>query len=303
MGTYVAFFDEIGLDAVTDVGGKGANLGELKKVGLRVPPGFSVKRSAFDAFLESNDLQKPIQKIVSEIDYTNINKVQEKTERIRDMVSQASIPDDISLEITSAYDRFSSNGFPALVAIRSSVATTDLSKSSFPGQMDTYHNVKGKEEVLKLVRQCWGSIWTSRAINTLHAKGIDYRAVIIAPIVQLMISSEIAGVMFTSNPLNGSSNELTIDASFGLGEAVVSDKVTPDNCIVDKNTAEAIQSRPGDKSVKYELDSGKGSGNRWVDLPEEERQKLCLSPEQLGSLWRGPARSFLGEGNKTSFAG
>jgi len=146
VGTYVAFLNELGLDDIPDVGGKAANLGELSKAGLRVPDGFSVKCASFDTFLDENRLKDPVHEIVSSIDYSDIKDVQEKTARVREMVCRSPIPPPVRDEILSAYETLTKNGKPPLVAVRSSVATRDLSRSSLPGQMDTYQNVVSSAE-------------------------------------------------------------------------------------------------------------------------------------------------------------
>ena len=248
MGKYVAFTSEFGLDLIAEVGGKGANLGELTKAGFRTPPAFSVKIQSFDSFLEANNLNGPISEIALSVNYKQMSDVEQKTAQLRKMISSAVLPEDIAAEIRDAYMRLQGDDDPPLVAVRSSVGTRDLSRSSFPGQMDTYHNIIGAEEVLARVKECWASMWTSRAACTMHAKEIDYRMIIIAPLVQLMVPSETAGVIFTVNPLTGNKEELVIDAGYGLGEAVVSGKITPDNYIIGKEKREIKAINPVIKS-------------------------------------------------------
>ncbi|MBC2717072.1 MAG: hypothetical protein HF978_17345 [Desulfobacteraceae bacterium] len=284
MGKYVAFTSEFGLDLIAEVGGKGANLGELTRAGFRTPPAFSVKIQGFDSFLEANNLNDPISEIALSIDYKQMSDVEQKTAQIRKMISSAVLPEDIAAEIRDAYMQLQDGGDPPLVAVRSSVGTRDLSQSSFPGQMDTYHNIINAEEVLARVKECWASMWTSRAACTIHAKGIDYRMIIIAPLVQLMVPSETAGVAFTVNPLTGNKEELLIDAGYGLGEAVVSGKITPDHYVIGKEKREIKAVTSGYKKFKIELDGKKGHGNCRIELSEEEAVKECLAPEQIKEI-------------------
>ncbi|MBU3926182.1 MAG: PEP/pyruvate-binding domain-containing protein, partial [Bacteroidetes bacterium] len=284
MGKHVAFTSEFGLDLIAEVGGKGANLGELTRAGFRTPPAFSIKSKAFDSFLEANNLNGPISVIALSIDYKQMSDVEQKSAQIRKMISSAVLPENIAAEIRDAYMQLQDGSDPPLVAVRSSVGTRDLSRSSFPGQMDTYHNIISAEEVLSRVKECWASMWTSRAVCTMHAKGIDYRMIIIAPLVQLMVPSETAGVIFTVNPLTGNVKELVIDAGYGLGEAVVSGKITPDNYIICKEKREIKAVKAGYKKFKMELDCKKGYGNCWVELSEEEAVIECLQPEQIKEI-------------------
>ncbi len=281
---YVALISSLGLDDIADVGGKGANLGELARAGFLVPPAFSVRVAAYDAFLKSNTLDEPISEIAAGIDYSQIHDVEQKTARIREMLSSAPIPGDIASAISHAYSELDREGGPPLVAVRSSVGTRDASTSSFPGQMDTYHNVRGAGEVLRLVQKCWASVWTSRAAATMHARGIDHRQVIIAPLVQIMVPADTAGVMFTSHPLTNNENELMIEAGFGLGEAVVSGTMSPDNYVICKENRDLVSVQPGHKSFRVECDPSQGFGNRRIDLSEEEAVKECLNPRQIREL-------------------
>ena len=285
MGRYVSSLNEIGLGDLARVGGKGAHLGEMIRAGFSVPPGFSVKSEGYDRFFEAAGLKKPIEEIASGIDFRDLKDVEEKTARIREIISTASVPEDVETEIRDAYEELvKGEAEISLVAVRSSVGTRDLSRSSFPGQMDTFHNVLGIEEVLVTIRECWASVWSARAASMMHALQIDSNMIIIAPVVQTMVPSEISGVLFTANPIDGNPGEILMDAAFGLGEAVVSGSMTPDHYVISKKGLRVLSKDVGCKSFKLELDVEKGSGKRRVELSEEEASRECLAPEQVREL-------------------
>lgn len=284
MNKYVAFFNEIGLRDLAETGGKGANLGELASSGFPVPPGFCVKIRAFDEYLEYNKMNNAVDALASRINYNSIPDIEGKTAEIRNLICEGAMPEKIASEIKEAYVSLGLNGSNSLVAVRSSVGTRDLSRSSFPGQMDTYHNITGIDNVLRLVKQCWASVWTARAATTAYSRGINYKMLIIAPLVQKMVASDIAGVLFTSNPANASESEMMINASWGLGESVVSGNVTPDQYIIDKRSLQILNRISGKKCFKIQLDTEKGAGNQLVPVCDEDAEKECLSEEQIREL-------------------
>ncbi|MBC2717071.1 MAG: hypothetical protein HF978_17340 [Desulfobacteraceae bacterium] len=284
MKNYVSFLSEVNLDNISETGGKAAHLGKLLQAGFPVPSGFCIKISAFDAFFDATNLNGPVNEIASTIDYSSIREVETKSAEIRELITAAEIPGEITDVISKSYMQLENdNNFP-LVAVRSSVGTRDLSHSSFPGQMDTYHNVLGADEVLRLVRECWASSWTARAASIMNALGIDYKMLIIAPLVQVMVPSETAGVLFTANPANGRDDEMMINAGYGLGEAVVSGNITPDEYIVSKKTLDILSENIGNKSFKLVLDIKEGKGNQKIDLPAEDASKACLTRFQVNEL-------------------
>jgi phosphoenolpyruvate synthase/pyruvate phosphate dikinase len=284
MRKFVSPLRAVGQKDLPQVGGKGANLGEMIRAGFPVPPGFSVKSGGYERFLNVTGLKSSTEGISSTIDYSDPQDVEKKTARIRALISSAPIPKDIETEIREAYEELQGEaGFP-LVAVRSSVGTTDLSRSSFPGQMDTFHNVNGIEDVLATMRECWASVWSARSANTMHVLRIDPNVIIIAPVVQCMVPSEISGVLFTANPIDGNPEEILMDAAFGLGEAVVSGRLTPDHYVISKKDLRVLSKDLGCKSFKLELDVERGSGNRKVVLSEEEANRECLAPGQVREL-------------------
>lgn len=294
MEKYIAPISEIGFDNLVQVGGKGANLGELTRAGHCVPSGFSVKVTAFDDFLAVNQLRDTIHRIAKTIDFKNLPEVESKTAEIRRHITQSEIPVEITNEIADAYaqlhdpDHDPSGALtdtPApLVAVRSSVGTRDGSRSSFPGQMDTYHNISGAPAVIELVRKCWASAWSTRAACTVHTLGIDYRNILIAPLIQRMVPAETAGVLFTVNPQNADSSQVMLNACFGLGEGVVSGRIDPDQYVVCKDTYTVLTSHIGKKAFKIVHDTSGSQGNCEIPLSARDACAACLTDAQIIEL-------------------
>ena len=237
------------------VGGKAANLGELIAAGFPVPPGFAVTTAAYERAATALDLSDP--------------------ERARDALASASLPAGLVKAVRSAYTGL---GADAPVAVRSSATAEDLPWASFAGQQDTYLNVVGADAVLDAVRRCWASLWTDRAVSYRDTQGIDHNAVQIAVVVQRMVDAQVAGVLFTADPVTGTRDATVIDASPGLGEAVVSGAVNPDHIVVD---AGGIRTTPGDKSVQVRALPGGGTEQVRVDGTAEQ---TCLADAQVTTL-------------------
>ena len=163
--------------------------------------------------------------------------------------------------------------------MRSSANAEDLPSLSFAGQQETYLNVKGTAEVVAAVRNCWASLWTPQAISYRHQNGIDQGSVAMAVVVQVMVSSEVSGILFTANPATGERSEIIINASFGLGEAVVSGQVTPDTYIVDKETVRAKDTIIGPKAQQIVADGSQGT--RLADVDEGSRGQSSLTDDML----------------------
>jgi len=223
------FLIKLGEDGSTEiatVGGKGASLGKLVKAGFSVPSGFVVTTVAYEEFLRVNDLKVKIETILSGLDYGNLDELEKETGKIRDLIISSKLPNGLNPEIIRAYKSLGDEA--EYVAIRSSATAEDLAGASFAGQYETYLDVRGEKALLGAVKHCWASMWTSRVTAYRHNKGFDHNAIGIAVIVQKMVESDVAGVMFVGNPMNARADEIVINASWGLGETVVSGSVTPD---------------------------------------------------------------------------
>jgi pyruvate,water dikinase len=266
-------------------GGKGANLGELTEFGARVPPGYCIVSDALAYLLDANGLTAPIAEAAGTLDFEDLQGLETATAAIRDRIAAARIPDDLEAEIRDRYDALISASNP-YVAVRSSVSVRDSSISSFPGMMDTYHYVLGGDEVVDKVRECWASLWTARAAFARHRQDIAHDRGLIAPVIQLMVNADAAGVLFTANPITGSRDEVVIESNWGLGESVVSGRAMTDFFVLGKEPISIKQRRIARKNVMVTMDAGRGSGRVEQAVPATQAGEPSLSGDQLTELVR-----------------
>ncbi len=283
MRKYVKMFGEMTVRDTQEAGGKAANLGELTQNGFNVPAGFCVTSESLFYHIAQNNLQPKIDEIVSTFDYEDFGGIEEKTGRIRDLIIHAEIPQDLFQEIRETIAELNSPE-EAFVAVRSSVAVKDSPVSSFPGMMDTYHYLKGEKEIVENIRKCWGSLWTSRATLSRHHKKIEHNLGLIAPIVQKMVHSEVAGVLFTANPITSSRDEIVIEANWGLGESVVSGKSMNDFFVLDKSPLKLKDKRISKKTLMIGFDEEKGFGRKEMAVAPDMMDAPTLSDEQAEQL-------------------
>jgi rifampicin phosphotransferase len=242
------------------VGGKGANLGRLANAGFPVPPGFVVGTGAYLAHI--HDLRERISAALTEISYEDAEALEHAVEQIRKWIVEADMPADVAAEITAAYRALGE----VYVAVRSSGTAEDLEGASFAGLHDTYLDIKGAEGVLDAVKRDWASLWTARAVAYRKSGGFtEFPS--IAVVVQTMVPSEVSGVMFTGNPLNAATDEIVLNASWGLGEAVVQGITTPDEYVVRHVDHAVLEKTLGSKEVEIvrNPDTGLGTVERNVD--------------------------------------
>lgn len=277
----VLTFDAIDAQMLAQVGGKAANLGEMTRVGFPIPPGFCVTTAAYTRATRKAELE-PLLERLSEVSASDITQLENYAAMVRERLLAISLPLEIVEAVTQAYQRFAGET-PIPVAVRSSATAEDLPFASFAGQQDTYLNVVGLEAVLEAIRRCWSSLWTDRAVSYRANNGIDPRSVYLAVVVQQMVESAVAGVLFTANPLTGRRRQAVIDANPGLGEAVVAGAANPDHFVVNAASGEIVERRPGDKRVV--IRSAPGGGTQRVETPEQQHE-LCLTDEQVKSLAR-----------------
>lgn len=286
---YIKWFNEIGKDDIAQVGGKGANLGELTSMGLPVPPGFCVTAGAYDEFINYSELDEIVRILVSSLDVEDVEALTDVSKEVRDKINSSEIKPEIEEEIKRAYEQFAEEiGVEnPEVAVRSSATAEDLPDASFAGQQDTYLHIRGEEELLNHIRSCWASLWTSRAIYYREKQNFDHFNVSLSVVVQKMVNSEKSGVMFTANPINNSKDEMMINASWGLGEAVVSGMVTPDEYVIDKNAKKVIEKNIASKKTMVVRKEGTvGTEEKLVSevLGEEFVEAECLSENELNTL-------------------
>jgi rifampicin phosphotransferase len=272
--TFVVDLSGVDSTMINAVGGKALNLGIMSAAGLPVPGGFCVTTHAYRVVVQGR-LDDLMDKLAGATDPSAVAVAAEEARR---RVLALEAPAELR---TAINDHYNTLGDDVPVAVRSSATAEDLAYASFAGQHDTYLNVIGSLAMLDAVRRCWASLWTDRAVSYRNANGIDHRSVALAVVVQRMIDATAAGVMFTANPVNGSRNETVIDASPGLGEAVVSGAVNPDHFVVNTIDPTIVARRLGDKRVM--ITSVPGGGTQRHELAEQS-SKACLDDRQVLQL-------------------
>ena len=266
-------------NALERVGGKGRALAHLASAGFAVPDGFHVTADAYRQFVDENALQPRILELARPVAKNGAPAFDGAAEAIGGLFAGCALGDASAGEIRAAYDALP--GRPA-VAVRSSANAEDLPGLSFAGQQETFLNVRGADAVLQAVKDCWASLWTTQAISYRHQNGIDPDTVAMAVVVQIMVPSEVSGILFTANPATGERGELIVNASFGLGEAVVGGQVTPDTYVVDRGTLAAKETLIGPKEQQIVSDGDLGV--RLEDVAEDARQRASLSEDMLTRL-------------------
>src|SRR5215213_7294123 len=272
-------FGDVDRAALPLVGGKAANLGELTRAGLPVPAGFCVTTAAYELVAADAGLRQILEDLV-EAPPEDTARLAELAAAARAALLAAPVPKDIAEAIGEAYRGLGNEP----VAVRSSATAEDLPTASFAGQQDTYLNVVGTKALLDAVRRCWASLWTDRAVSYRTSNGIDHAGVRLAVAVQRMVEATVAGVLFTANPLTGRRRQAVIDASLGLGEAVVSGAVNPDHFVVNVASGAILEQRLGDRRVVVQAVSG--GGVEHLEQASAPHAAPCLTHEQLRSLAR-----------------
>ena len=279
----VVALEQIPEDGAERWGGKATNLGRLIRLGVTVPTGFCIAAEALERTLAAAGIQGDIDAAVVRLNYDDFAAVEAETKHIRGLIEHVPMPPDLQASIVAHHAALVSELNP-FVAVRSSVAVRGTSISSFPGMMDTYHYIRGSDEVLDSVRQCWASLWSGRAVHGRHHKGIAHANAIIAPIVQLMVNAESAGVLFTANPITKDRNECVVEANWGIGESVVSGRSMTDSFILDKGAGRVKQRAIATKNLMVVMDNDKGWGRKEIPVPSDRSSRPALSDAQLAEL-------------------
>jgi rifampicin phosphotransferase len=283
---YVLWFRDAAATDIARVGGKAANLARLVAADLPVPPGFAVTAEAYGDFLRASGLTE---RILAHMDGVRATEeVERRSAEVRRLIVAQTVPDAITEQVRAAYGRLGDGATP--VAVRSSATAEDLPEASFAGQQDTYLNIRGAAAVLDAVRRCWASLWTARAVAYRLEHGFAHDQVLLAVVVQQMVEPDVAGVMFTANPVSGRRDETVINASYGLGEAVVSGVVTPDTFVVQPRTGRIREREIATKAVEIvyavrqapelahhrEMEAVRGAGE--TDIGPEGTVERALEP-------------------------
>ncbi len=275
---YIKWFSDIRKADVALVGGKCANLGELRSIGIPVPDGFAITTQAYIKLIQATDIDDSIDVIMENLqkDLSDTDRISEASKRIRSIVEQAKIPEEISGEIKKAYNELmGKEKFIRAAAVRSSGTQEDSADASFAGQFDTFLNVNDEEALLKTVKKCWSSLFGPRIIKYRAVKGIGYRNAGVCVAVQQMINPRTAGVMFTLDPVSGEENKIFIEGNWGLGESLVSGSVTPDRILLKKEPLEVIRVDVSVKEVSTVINPDGGIVQRKAE--DKEKNKPCLN--------------------------
>jgi pyruvate, water dikinase len=275
-------------------GGKSANLGELLAAEIPVPPGFAIATAAYEAFVHDAGLHDRIESALSGVTPGDVDAIGRASHSISEAMRFAPVPEAVRVEIEQHYAQIgqAAGEDSPPVAVRSSAVGEDSQDATFAGQQETYLWVRGAEHVCDAVRDCWVSLYSPPAIS--YRLRLAERDLTDAPpppgpppamgvAVQLMVDAEVSGVMFTCNPVSGDPSMVAINASWGLGLAVVGGEVTPDDFLVSKVTREVVREHVHAKQVQYVPDAG-GSGAVRVNVPDERRDARCLDQPALERL-------------------
>ncbi|HEY0645785.1 MAG TPA: PEP/pyruvate-binding domain-containing protein [Nocardioides sp.] len=284
MNDYIVFFDGGHEPTLELLGGKCASLVSMTGAGMPVPPGFAVTTAAFDHFIDGSGLRQEIASCLAEIDPDDVASVDLASARIREAIESRDVPDDMHGVLRAAYDELMTRFADEVpVAVRSSATAEDLPDASFAGQQDTYLWLTGYPAVSHHVRRCWASLYTSRAITYRLRNGIPEDDLSMAVAVQKMVNARTSGVAMTLDPSNGDRSKIVVDASWGVGEMVVSGQVTPDNLLLDKVMLSVVREHIGDKHAELVPDAATGTLVEH-EVEPERRAVRCLSDAELHAV-------------------
>jgi len=274
----IRWFEDIDLKDAPQVGGKGANLGELTSAGLPVPPGFVIDAGDYLDALDRSGAREKLRALVASVRPEDPKSLESTAAIAQDLVRATPVPDDLAAAVVSAYHRL---GEGIAVAVRSSGTGEDSEGTSFAGMNATFTNVAGDAQVLARVVDCWASLWGARSISYRASQGITVEPAL-AVIVQQMIASERSGVMFTADPSSGNTDHIVIEAAFGQGEVVVSGEVEPDTYVIDKRGPRLLHVRVG--SQHEAIVRGADGGDLRVQLNEADAGRRVLTDDEAVAL-------------------
>ena len=287
-------FKKISKKDIPIAGGKGASLGEMTQNGIPVPPGFVILVDAFDIFLEKTDLNVAIAAEIKKINYKDIKSVDEASKIIRDLIHDALMPQDLKKIFLTEFKKLNTR----CVAVRSSATAEDSSIASWAGELETYLNTT-KDNLIENIKKCWSSLFTPRALfyafekkvmtkdlqNKIRAKTCknlaDCYPVGVAVAVQKMVQSEVSGICFTVHPVTKDRNQMVIEAGWGLGEAIVGGKITPDTYVVSKKNWIILNTNISQQGMMI---IRSGAGVKEAKVPKDKQSKQKLSGKQIIQL-------------------
>jgi len=294
---FVKWFSELNKKSGSVAGGKGANLAEIYNMGILVPPGFVITAQAYDYFIKASGLNDKIKNLLGKINYENTEKLDEITKEIRGLIESGKFPEEMREEILEAYEILGAEDSnlkdkpahyiikktpaPVFVAVRSSATTEDLAEASFAGQQETFLNVKGNDDLLKFVKKCFASLFTPRATYYRNKKGFKHEDASLAVVIQRMVDSDKSGVIFSKDP-SMKREDVIIEAVWGLGEGIVSGKISPDRYIVSPDGFQILKKEIGNKKIAITKDAA--GGQQVVKLKEERAKQQVLKDNETTRL-------------------
>ena len=258
-------------------GGKGKSLSLMLEANINVPNGFVVLSTTFDNFIKYSNLELEINTILEGVDKNKMHTVEHASGQIQELILKTEFPKELNEEIISLYENMNLD----LVAVRSSATAEDGIEHAWAGQLDSFLNTD-KDNLILNIQKCWASLYTPRAIFYRFQKELNTHAISVAVVVQRMIQSEISGIAFSVHPISQDENELIIESGYGLGEAIVSNKVTPDSYTVKKDTLEILDVYISEQNKKLVL--GNDNKNEWQTVSPEVGEKQKLNEEQIKEL-------------------
>jgi pyruvate,water dikinase len=276
----IVWANEVNKGSIPQVGGKGANLGEMLAVNFPIPQAFIVTADAFEHFVTTVGIKDDILRILMEVKVDDEKSLTSSSKSVREVVRSAKIPWNLEVDIVGAYKKLSAlaGDTDTFVAVRSSATAEDLPEASFAGQQETFLNVHSKEDLLDKVKECWGSLYTPRAIFYREKQGFNHADVKLAVVVQRMVHSEMSGVMFSSDPSTGAP-EVLIESGYGLGESIVGGQITPDTYKVAQSNMEIIGKKISKQTWMYTKDAQGDTIKE--DIPEEIQENQKITDEQI----------------------
>jgi pyruvate,water dikinase len=273
----IRFFSHLSKADVHLAGGKGASLGEMTQAGIPVPPGYVVLTDAFEQFLTEAELHEEIQAQLDSVNHHEMETVERASETIRAIIMNAKMPEDIAATLHTSFDKLGAE----YVAVRSSATAEDGANASWAGELDSFLNTR-KDKLTEKVQACWASLFTPRAIFYRFEKGFHTSKVSVAVVVQKMVNSDVSGIAFSVHPVTEDHNQLIIEAGWGLGEAIVSGSITPDNFVVDKRDWSLVDSYIASQEKK--MVKVAGGGSEWAEVPASKQEVAKISPEKVTEL-------------------
>ncbi|MFH1257466.1 MAG: phosphoenolpyruvate synthase [Candidatus Micrarchaeota archaeon] len=282
----IYWFNELSRNSLNVAGGKGANLGEMFNHGFPIPEGFILSAESYFAFIKATGIDGIIAKQTENMDTEDTSKLQDISKYLKEVISNAKMPGDIRADVIRAYNQLCGAEMPTQqqelwVAVRSSATAEDLPEASFAGQQATFLNIKGQDDVVNAVKNCWASLFETRAIYYRGEQHFDNLKVGIAVVVQRMVQSDKSGIMFSVDPISMDPSMLVIEAGFGLGEAVVSGSITPDHYVVDKRSVKIVEKVISKQEILITKVQGQ---NETLKVEEELQEVQKLSEEEIITL-------------------